>query len=457
MRCCRASTLVLWSIVLLALGSLAFSIHPGGRAAASSRPIDPSLLRNPAALHGDITVWSWNIAAKSLQSLLPDFQKQFPSVTVSVDMNGTEMETRFLLSLAADSGAPDIMQLQGYETPRYTSIGRLSDLTAVAAKYQMDFPAFAWANCVYQGRVYAIPWDIGPCAVFYKPLIFEKYGIDAGTIKTWDDFIAVGKTILRKSGGRTKMLALSANQLQPMHEMLLQQLGGQVFDDDGRIAVNSAKSRRVMNLMRRMLDAGICANIDAFTQAWYAGFNGDSIATYPGAVWLSGSIKDMVGEYGSRRAQWRVFPLPAFEPGGLHTSNMGGSTLVIPDQCANKEAAFAFIEYALCTRRGQVDQYKRYDLFPAFLPALKDPYFQQPDAFFGGQKVSALFADAVNGLPVLNRTRDWTEATSYIGQSFTRWDVAHEPTQPMLDTLAKKLSQRLNRSISPDGSDGHGT
>ena len=30
--------------------------------------------------------------------------------------------------------------------------------------------------------------------------------------------------------------------------------------------------------------------------------------------------------------------------------------------------------------------------FPAYLPALADPYFQQPDPFYGGQKVGAFFA-----------------------------------------------------------------
>jgi lactose/L-arabinose transport system substrate-binding protein len=137
------------------------------------------------------------------------------------------------------------------------------------------------------------------------------------------------------------------------------------------------------------------------------------------------------------------------EPGGLHTSDLGGSTLAIPDQCPNKEAAWAFIEYALCTREGQVAQYKRYDLFPAFLPALSDPYFEQPDPFYGGQKMTALFVKAINGLPVLNRTSDWIEATTYMNQSFTRWAVDHEPTGPMLDTLAKNLSQRLGRPIAP--------
>lgn len=325
----------------------------------------------------------------------------------------------------------------------------MTDLTAVAAKYEKDFPPSSWANCVHEGRVYAIPWDVGPCAVFYKPELFARYEIDPRRIETWDDFITAGKQILEKSGGRTKMLPLSPGNLALMYEILLQQVNGQIFDGEGRIAIDSKQSRRVLDILRQMIDAGICANVSEFSHEWMAGLNNDSIATYPGAVWLGGTIKDSSGDYGTQRTRWGVFRLPAVERGGLRISNRGGSVLVIPDQCEQKEAAWAFVEHALCTREAQVAQYRSYDLFPAFLPALDDPFFQQPDEFYGGQKVRARFAEGVIGVPVLNCTADWVEAFNYTGQSFTKWAVRREATGPMLETLAQKLERRLGRESAP--------
>jgi lactose/L-arabinose transport system substrate-binding protein len=180
-----------------------------------------------------------------------------------------------------------------------------------------------------------------------------------------------------------------------------------------------------------------------------AGFNGDTIATYPCAVWLGGTIKDTTGTYGKDKAQWGVFNLPALERGGLRTSNLGGSVLVIPDQCPSKEAAWAFVEYALCTREGQVAQYANYDLFPAYLPALDDPFFQQGDPFYGGQKVRALFAAAVNGIPVLHRTPDWVEGNRYVEQKFTLWAAGGMDTGQMLRDLSVKMRRRLGRELAP--------
>ena len=252
----------------------------------------------------------------------------------------------------------------------------LRDLTPVAAKYEKDFPPASWANCVLDGRVYAIPWDIGPCGVFYKRDLFKKHAIDPTRIETWDDYIAAGQEILRKSHGRTKMLPLAPADMHTHFEMLLQQARGQYFDEQGRVAINSSASRRALELMKRMRDAGICAEVPAWGHEWMAGFNADTIATYPLAVWLGGTIKDTTGQYGDSKAKWGVFNLPAMERGGPRVSNVGGSVLVIPDQCSNKEAAWAFVEYALCTREGQVAQYANFDLFPAYLPALQDPFFQ---------------------------------------------------------------------------------
>jgi lactose/L-arabinose transport system substrate-binding protein len=444
---------ILALVVVVAFAALVVASMRTGpaRRGGSTEPLDPAQLAEPRRLRGELTVWGWNIAAKSLKSVTPQFQEGYPNVNVNIEMSGANMQARFLLSLASNTGAPDVMQLQAYESPRYIATKRMTDLTAVAAKYEKDFPPSSWANCVHEGRVYAIPWDIGPCAVFYKPELFARYGIDPERIETWDDFIAAGRRILEKSGGRTKMLPLSAGNVVFVYEILLQQVDGQVFDRQGRIAVNSEQSRRVLDILRRMMDAGICANVNEFSHEWMAGFNNEHIATYPGAVWLGGTMKDSSGDYGANRTRWGVFRLPAVERGGPRISNRGGSVLVIPDQCAQKEAAWAFIEHALCTREAQVAQYRNYDLFPAFLPALEDPFFQQPDEFYGGQRVRALFAEGVTGVPVLNRTADWVEAINYTSQNFTRWAVRNEATGPMLATLAQKLGMRLDRELAPPG------
>ena len=313
---------------------------------------------------------------------------------------------------------------------------------------ESKFPASVWKNCLFKGKVHAIPWDIGPCGVYFKRGMFQKYNIDPERILTWDDFLDAGKAILKASGGKTRLLPLSSGQMMWLFEILMQQAGAQLFDERGRVAIDSPEAAEILQLLQRFLDAGVCLNVPMWGQEFMAALKDDTVATYPLAVWFGGTIKDTVGEYAGQKQDWGVFKLPAFRPGGPRVSNLGGSVLTIPDQCESKEAAWAFVEYALCTVEGQIAQYKNFDLFPAFLPALKDPYLEKTDPFFG-QKTGRLFAADVDKIPVLNRSEDWIEATGYVEQALSAWAPSKSPIGPLLETLEQKLARRLGREVAP--------
>ena len=400
----------------------------------------------PDALHGDLQVWGWNIAAASLNKLIPEFNARYPDVAVHVNMTGANLQSRFLLSLSAGVGAPDISQLQLAEAPRYAMTRRLSDLTALAQRYAASFPDSFWENCVFEGRVYAIPWDMGPCAVFYKRSLFAQYEIDPGAIETWDDYVRAGQRLLEASGGTTRMLVLPTGGMEFTFEMLLQQLGGQIFDAEGRIAIRTPETLQVLDLLRRFIQTGITANVTPYSHAHYASIRSPIVATFPAAAWWGGTIKDYAPELAG---DWGVFRLPAFEQGGLRTSNQGGSVLVIPDQCAQKAAAWAYVEHVLCTREAQIAQYRNFDLFPAFLPAHEDPFFDEPDPYYGNQKVRRLFAQDIERVRPLNRTKDWFEALRYISQALSTWvDGDMNDAEPFLRTLEQRLATRLGREIA---------
>ena len=438
-RCLPAGLVCLTVIGLLGCGR---ETSPDASPPLAPLPVDPN------HVSGRIEAWGWNIAAKSLNKLVPAFNRKFPHVAVKVEMTGANLQTRFLLSLSAGVGAPEVSQLQMVDAPKYIATERMTDLTPVAAKYEAMFPPSLWRNCTYNGRVYAIPWDMGPCAVYYKRELFKRYGIDPGAIETWDDFIAAGRIVVDRSGGKTKMMPLFTGAMGAMFEILMQQNGGQLFDEEGRIAAHSPQCLETLGVLKRLLASGICANVQMWGHEFMAGLKGDTIATYPMAVWFGGTIRDTVTEYAGQAAPWGVFRLPALRTGGLRTSNLGGSVLVIPDQCTQKQAAWAFIEYALCTRAGQVAQYKNFDLFPAFLPALEDPFFDEPAPFFGGQKASRLFATDIERIPTLNRTQDWVQALRYLEQSLSKWANGDMDPEAFLSSFEQKLHRRIGREIS---------
>lgn len=401
----------------------------------------------PGQAEGDIEVWAWNIAAVALGDIVPGFNEQYPHVRVSVNMTGANMLVRLMLSLSSGMGAPDVSQIEAQNAPRFALTGRLTDLSPFAMKYADRFAPASWGNCVHEGKLYAIPWDVGPCAVYYKRDLFQRYGIDPEAIETWDDYIAAGQQIVAKSGGRTRMLPLPTGDLVTMFEILIQQNGGQVFDDEGRVAIDSPEVLQVMRVLKAMLNSGIGANVVIWGHAYMSSFGTETIASYPMASWFGGFMKDNApGTSGN----WGVFRLPALEPGGLRTSTSGGSVLIIPKQCRDKEAAWAYVRYAMCTPEGQLAMYRQFDLFPALLDTYTDPFFDEPDPFYGGQRVRRLFCQDIEKIPMLNRTRDWREARRYMVQAFSRWATnGAGPPEPVLRDLAQRLSRRLDRELAP--------
>jgi len=436
-----------WGTFLLLCGLFIFWIASSPeRSHAGKATLSLEERKDSKDLRGGIEVWSWNIAAASLKKVVPGFNQTYPSVDVYINMTGANMQTRFFLSLCAGVGGPDVMQLQSVEGPQYTAAGRLTDLTSVAAQYEKVFAPAFWKNCLYEGKVYAIPWDMGPCAVFYKRDLFERYGIDPTAIATWDDFIQVGEVILEKSNGKTKLFHLpTSHGMFSVFEILLQQAKGQIFDDQGRISIYSPEAVEVVTLLRRLLDAKICSNVNTFTAEYFASLQNETVACYPTAVWFGGSIKDYAKP---TSGNWGVFRLPALHEGGLRVSNLGGSILVIPDQCQNKEAAWAYVEYALCTKEGQLEQYKHFDLFPSLMTTFDDPFFQEGDPFYAGQKVRQLFAQDIEKMHVLNRTEHWNEATRYLGQALSLWANTEESPQDFLVNVEAKLQRRIGLAIS---------
>lgn len=390
-----------------------------------------------------VEVWGWNIAAESLDLLVPDFERNHPTVEVRVSRSGANLQSRFLLGMAAGVGAPDVSQLQEREAAKFTATGRLMDLTDLAGQYAEDFSPAFWESGFHDGRLYAIPWDMGPCAVFYKRWIFDRYGIDPDEIETWDDFIAAGVRLRQASGGATAIMPLSSNSLPDLFLILMQQNGGGIFDDAGRIILHSPENEEVLATIRKMVDAGV--TLAASGPELMASFDGDAIGAYVNASWFMNQIKDNTSP--DRQGEWGMMRLPAFRSGGLRASNLGGSVLVIPSQSAQGLEAFRFIEWTNCTIEGQVAQYRNRGLFPAFLPALADPYFDQPDPFFKGQAVHRLLATDLDQIPAVFRTHDWNEGERMLRQTLSRWLSQQQDNGVYLRSVADALGRKIGRTV----------
>ncbi|HSA83345.1 MAG TPA: sugar ABC transporter substrate-binding protein, partial [Patescibacteria group bacterium] len=344
----------------------------------------------------------WNTAAKSLQELIPEFNKQYPDITVNiVEIPYNDANNKFRQAIANGTGFPDVWDSEGPVTEEYARAGALLDITAWATPYKEQFVPYKLTEVTIDNKIYALPWDSAPVAVFYRRDLFEAAGVDVESITTWDDYIAAGKKITKDTNGDGKpdqymaMISPKAD-VQDTFEIFLAQMGGSLFSPTGEIAFNSPEGIQAVNLMKKIVDSGIAADIGWWTPEFFNSFKTGHVASYMQGVWLGGQIKENAP---GTDGKWGVFPLPAVTAGGLRSAVNGGSNLAIPAKAKNPDAAWKFIEFALTKKESQLQMYKNYNIFPALTTAYTDPVFNEPNVFFGNQNTSELFINIQKEIP----------------------------------------------------------
>ncbi|MGW7416220.1 ABC transporter substrate-binding protein [Streptomyces sp. NPDC054863] len=392
-------------------------------------------------LTGSITVWSWDVAAKAMRRLAKDFQEKHPGTTVKVtDIGYDSAYDKITVGLKGGSGLADVLTVEGPRMATYmgTFPQGFYDLSKLAGTYEKDFDKAAWRTVVNpQGKVVALPWDIGPCGLFYRRDYFRQAGIKAESLATWDDFVQAGEQLKKRTGH--KMLILDPVE-DSTFVMLLQQQGQHLYKE-GRVAVDTPEGVRAATLLKTLADKGL---VD-YRKGWdglVTGTKEGKAATTPTAAWWMGTLASDMPEL---KGRFGVLPLPAFTPGGVRTSNSGGSVLSVPAQSKNPELAWAFVEFLLAGVPHQISMLKQEGLFPAYLPALADPYMNSPQEYFGGQSALKVFAGLAPTTPPVEYTKDGAKATEIMNSTVAGILLRDKHPEQALDSAAAQIAAGTGR------------
>lgn len=412
----------------------------GGTGSAAPVQLDPDA--TPA---GEITVWSWDVAATALDRLAEEFEAEHPGASVEVvDVGYDNAYDKLSVGLQAGSGLPDVVTIETDRAPGYIAEfpTGLVDLTPVFAEHEADFDPFKWsAHSDEDGALKIVPWDSGTVALFYRADYFEAAGIDPADVETWDDLVEAGERIKAETGHTLLSLDVATGG---GFQMLLQQQGQGLFDENGDITVASPEAVEALTLLQTMNERGLLKNVKGWDGRVTSAKSGDSAVT-PEAVWwigtLLGDAPELSGTYG-------VTELPAFEEGGVRTSNSGGSGLAIPAQAENPDLAAAFIEYVLADADRQASMMAEEGLFPSYLPALEDEYFSAPQDYFGGQAVYELFAEQTAQIPSITFTTDNAEATDIVGNAVVAAVLNGADPATVLQDAAAQIATATGREIA---------
>ncbi|UXH43373.1 sugar ABC transporter substrate-binding protein [Rossellomorea vietnamensis] len=393
-----------------------------------------------------LTAWAWNVNVGALNDAVKEYQKNHPNVKLKVeDIGRLDVYDKLSTGLAAGGvGLPDIVlveddRIHGYVEAFPEGFLNLSDKGF--SDHENQFPSFKNDLAQVEGKYYAMPFDAGPGGMFYRRSLFEKAGVKAEDINTWDDFLEAGKKIKEATGSYAMPLDMFKDD--PTFRMMLNQQGVFYYDKEGNIDLTNPKAVKAMEIQKKFADADLIKNVDGWNGVVSSTVDG-SVATIPFGAWYYGTIVDQAKD---TSGDWGVFLLPAVEEGGNRASNLGGSSWMIPAASENADAAYDFLEYFSTDKDTQIMAMEDYGLFPSLNTTYESDVFNGEVEFFGGQNIWKLFADEMKDVPTAYYTKDYSlaldEAIKAQADTFNGTKA-----EKALEEAAKRLSDRTKRDIN---------
>jgi lactose/L-arabinose transport system substrate-binding protein len=388
-------------------------------------------------LSGTITEASWNDAATAMQAEAKQFMSDNPGTTVtiqSVDSNYTKLYAE----LAAGSGVPDVVQTQNRDFLSFYNKYPKAwlDVSDLVQPEESNFDSVVLPLVKSNGKYYAVPWDVGPCALYYRTDVFKADGIDATTIKTWDDYINAGKIVDQKSGGKEKVMGFdySGSSSQDMVNLLFNEAGGQFYDNNGKAKLDTAPMLLTINTMKKMVSAGVTMNLANEWNDRITAIENNQLVAFPYAVWFTGTMKSSATD---QSGKWGIVPLPAFTAGGNNEANEGGSILAISSATKNSALAKAFVKFALMTDKGNEINLSAGGLFTSYKPTYSTDAYKATDSFFSGISIGKTFSALSDKIPSITYGAYYTDVntayTTAIGNIFVNKQA---PAKAMDDATA---------------------
>lgn len=403
---------------------------------------------------GRITVWSWQGPAAELKALIPEFNKTYPDIQVTVeDIGNPAIWDKITAGLAAGGqGLADVLHIGVDYLPGYVEHfpGAFADLAPLGATAHKDaFAPGLWETVSPDGkRVNALPWEANSAGFYYRADLFERAGIDVAALATWDETIEAGKRLKAKTG--VHLLGIDKPASQPdaanFFQMLLQLQGAFYFDLEGRITLDSPEAVRAMTLIRTMNDAGLVSDLAGGWNALMSSLKRGTAAVLPWPTWFGGIIEEQVPD---EAGKWKVRLPPAVRRGGPTAATVNSTHLAVSGSSTQQAAAWSFVEYALTRPASQVRIYRGKGIAPALLKAYEDPVFHQPSAFFGGQRKGEVFLDALKApSPAVNYTSDYARALKLVTDAQSQVLLRGADPAKVLAEAARELARQTGRKTA---------
>jgi len=349
-----------------------------------------------------LTLWTFaKTHYDAYKKAIPSFEAAHPGVRVDVQLvHGTAVTSRLRAAFWADLDVPDLVEVEisaagSFFRGPLENVGFVDLTDRIHQSGLWDRMVQArFAPYTSRGRIFGLPHDVHPVMLAYRRDIFEMEGVDVRRIKTWDDFIAVGRKLTRP--GKRYMIELPDSEASRLETFLFQR-GGGYFDPQGHCIFDNEVAVQTMlwyvplvagpNKIGRDLGGG-----QILTRAVEDGYLLCLIAP----DWRTKSFEMDIPRMAGKMA---LMPLPAVRAGERRTSTWGGTMIGITKRCQNPDLAWKFALHLYLNKADLAERFRDTNILPGLREAWEHPAYHEPRPYWSGQPLGALYAKLAPQVP----------------------------------------------------------
>jgi arabinosaccharide transport system substrate-binding protein len=350
----------------------------------------------------DLRLWTFaKPHGDAYLKMLPDFLRKHPGKSVDIQIvAGEAVTSRLQAAFWSNLDVPDLAEVEiswagSFFRGRLESIG-FRDLTERIHQTGLweRIVQARFAPYTTRGRIFGIPHDVHPVMLAYRRDLVEKLGIDVERLRTWDEFVEVGRRVTVPS--KRFMMELPPEGLSALEVMLFQR-GGGYFDAQGNCTLDNEIAIETMRYYAPLVAGKHRIGNDLgggqiFTRALEDGYYLFMVAP----DWRTKSIEQDVPKVAGRMA---LMPLPAFYLGGRRTSTWGGTMIGITKRCADPDLAWELIMHLYLNKEALAEQFRGTNILPPARDLWDHPAYDEPRPFWSNQPLGRLYANLAPETP----------------------------------------------------------
>jgi multiple sugar transport system substrate-binding protein len=268
-------------------------------------------------------------------------QVELQFIPVADYLGGAVLPTAF-----ASGEGPDIFIISPGDFLRYANGGVLTDLTPYMEQAAIDdFYPGVIASRMVDGKVYALPMEVEPMAMYYSVEAFESAGLtEADVPQTWEQLLAVAEQLTTDERFGVLFETGPGYYQNFTWYPFMWQGGGDFVGEDGKTSL--MREQGTIDALKLWQDA---VNMGVAPRDMLGNGGGDIggnlVAGYCAmqnvGIWALSDLKVNYPDY-----QFGVFKLP-LPPGGTYTTDLGGWAFCANAEGQNPEVAAQFCVWAL--------------------------------------------------------------------------------------------------------------